>query len=85
MSEIFIHYDKATGEILGYGTSDEPAAGRATSAFDIAPGETLIPDPARQKIDLRTGRLVDKSAAERKAFAKLPRLRGADESERFEP
>ena len=35
MSEIFIQYDKATGEILGYGTADEPAAGRATSAFDM--------------------------------------------------
>jgi hypothetical protein len=72
MTVFYVHYRVADGEIFGWGSGFDPQAvpGEAITTF----AEPFDPDPATQKIDLATGEVVAKTAAETAAFRR-PSLR----------
>jgi hypothetical protein len=71
---MFIHYDIKTGDITGWGTTSVPREGQAVAAFEVKPGTSLEPDAATQKIDVKTGRLVDMTEADQARARNRPRL-----------
>lgn len=70
---VFVHYDPSNGEIMSYGNTRNPIAGRAVIAVPLAINEHPKFDPKKQKIDIENGVLVDKTADEQ-AAALLPTL-----------
>jgi hypothetical protein len=74
MMDFFIHYRPADGEILGWGTSADPVPieGMAIAFFD-----PFDPDPLTQKFDIAAGRIIEKTAEE-KRLARLPTLRDVE-------
>jgi hypothetical protein len=70
--KFFIHYNPATGEILGWGNSFDvtPIESMAVAYFN----EPVHPDPATQAIDPDTGELVDKTPEAARA-ARMPTVR----------
>lgn len=72
MSEFWVHYDPANGDIVGWETTDQP---RQQAGFEMVKavyaGKPIDaqPDPDRQRIDLRTLYIVDRTPAEVAAAA----------------
>ena len=69
--KFFIHYRPADGEILGWGMSADPMP---IDGMAIAFGEPFDPDPLTEKFDAEAGRIIDKSAEERR-LARRPTWR----------